>query len=139
MDNLTPEQRRKNMQNVKSRDTKPEITLRKILWSKGIRYRKNKKDVLGKPDICITKYKIAIFCDSDFWHGKLYKENKSIPKTNQEYWLPKLERNIARDTYVTNELINQGWVVFRFWESEIKKNAEDCIQQVLEYISAITT
>jgi len=138
MDNLTPEQRKKNMQNIKNKDTKPEIILRKMLWSKGIRYRKNIKNVLGKPDICIKKYKLAIFCDSDFWHGRLYKENKSIPKINQGYWIPKLERNIARDTYVSDELLKQGWTVFRFLESDIKKNAGYCVEQILEYLKAYT-
>ena len=97
MDNLTREQRKKNMQNIRSKNTKPELLLRKALWTKGIRYRLHAKDIIGKPDIYIKKYKIAIFVDSDFWHGRLYKEGKAIPKSNQDYWIPKLERNILRD------------------------------------------
>jgi DNA mismatch endonuclease (patch repair protein) len=101
MDNLTIEQRKKNMRNIKSKDTKPELLLRKALWSKGIRYRLHGKDIFGKPDIYIKSKKIAIFVDSDFWHGKLYKEGKAIPKSNQEYWISKLERNIERDKKIT--------------------------------------
>lgn len=127
MDNLTPEQRKKNMQNIKSKDTKPELLLRKALWNQGIRYRLHGKTIFGKPDIYIKSKKIAIFVDSDFWHGRLYLEGRSIPKSNQDYWIPKLERNIERDKLVNQTLEKQGWVVLRFWESEIKKEIEKCI------------
>jgi DNA mismatch endonuclease (patch repair protein) len=103
MDILTPEQRKKNMQNIKSKNTKHEIKFRKALWRKGIRYRLNVKDVYGKPDVCIKNKKIAIFIDSEFWHGKYLLEGK-IPKTNQEFWIKKLNRNIKRDKEVNGVL-----------------------------------
>jgi len=126
MDVLTVEQRKKNMKSIKSKDTKVELILRKTLWKKGYRYRKNYSKVKGKPDICFPKIKLAIFCDSDFWHGKKLLEGIE-PKTNQEYWIPKLKRNIERDKEVNKYLQQNGWTVLRFWEDEIKKNLEQCI------------
>ncbi len=135
MDNLTPEQRKKNMQNIKSKNTKPEMLLRKKLFQCGLRYRIHGKDIVGKPDIYIKSKKIAIFIDSDFWHGRLYKEGKSIPKTNQDYWIPKLERNIKRDIEVTEKLQSDGWTVIRFWETNIKKNLDECADKVLSQLN----
>lgn len=130
MDNLTPEQRKKNMRAVKSIDTKIELILRKALWSKGYRYRKNYKKLPGKPDIVFTKYKIAVFCDSEFWHGKNYEESTSRIGTNSDYWKQKIKRNIERDKEV-NELLNkEGWTVLRFWEKEIKKELDNCLKQI---------
>jgi len=136
MDNLTPEQRRKNMQNIKSKDTKPEILFRKALWKHNIRYRIHVKDVIGKPDICIKSKKVAIFIDSEFWHGKQYLEGK-IPKSNQEYWIPKLKRNIERDKKVNAALQQAGWKVFRFWEKEIYKNLDQLVSDVITYLNSI--
>ncbi len=133
MDNLTPAQRKKNMQRIRSKDTKPEIRFCKALWARGIRYRKNVKDVIGKPDVCIKSKKIAIFIDSEFWHGKMYLEGK-VPKSNQDYWIPKLERNIQRDKEVNKTLKLQGWKIFRFWEKDIKKNLDACLNEVENYI-----
>ena len=96
MDDLTPEQRRKNMQAIKSKDTSIEIALRKALWNQGIRYRKNYKALPGKPDIAITKYKIAVFCDSDYWHGYDWENRSQRIKSNRDYWIPKIERNMKR-------------------------------------------
>lgn len=135
MDNLTPEQRKKNMQNIRSKDTKPELILRKELWQKGIRYRIHGKGIFGKPDIYLKGRKIAIFVDSDFWHGRLYKEGKAIPKSNQDYWIPKLERNIARDEEVTNTLKSEGWIVLRYWESDIKKELARCTDEILKVVN----
>lgn len=135
MDNLTPEQRKKNMQNIKSKNTKPEMLLRIKLFKSGLRYRIHGKDVFGKPDIYIKSKKIAIFIDSDFWHGRLYIEGKSIPKTNQGYWIPKLERNIKRDIEVTEKLQSDGWTVIRFWETDIKKNLDECADTVLSQLN----
>lgn len=137
MDNLTIEQRKLNMRNIRSKNTKPELSLRRELWSKGIRYRLHGKNIFGKPDIYIKKYKIAIFVDSDFWHGRLYQEGKSIPKTNQEYWIPKLERNISRDIEVNKRLKEQGWIVLRYWESEIKTKVNDCVNEILEMVNLL--
>ena len=99
MDVLTPEQRRKNMQHIKSKDTTIEVALRRALWKKGYRYRKNYKKLPGKPDIVLTKYKIAIFCDSEFFHGKDWKIKKSklLNSKNSEYWISKIEKNMKRD------------------------------------------
>lgn len=135
MDDLTPEQRKKNMQAIRSKDTTIELTLRKALWRKGIRYRKNYKGLIGKPDIVITKYRIVVFCDSDFWHGYDWENRKSRIKSNQEYWIPKIERNMKRDKEVTEVLVEQGWIVLRFWEHSIRKNLESCLDDIEDAVS----
>lgn len=128
---LTPEQRRKNMQAVKSKDTKIEVMLAKLLYGKGLRYRKNNKSVFGKPDFTFKKYKIAIFCDGDFWHGKDWEIRKYDHKTNQAFWFNKIEKNIQRDIVVNRKLEDEGWTVLRFWGSEIKKNPGKCVEIIL--------
>lgn len=135
MDDLTPEQRKKNMQAIRSKDTTIELALRKALWQKGIRYRKNYKGLIGKPDIVITKYRIVVFCDSDFWHGYDWDNRKSRIKSNQEYWIPKIERNMKRDKEVTAVLVEQGWIVLRFWEHSIRKNLESCLDDIEDAVS----
>ena len=137
MDNHTPEQRRKNMQAIKSKDTSIEQILRKALWSRGIRYRKNYKVLVGKPDIAITKYKIAIFCDSEFWHGKDFDEKTCRIGTNRTYWTAKIKRNIERDKEVTSSLQQDGWIVLRFWEKEIRKETDLCIERILTSIEGV--
>lgn len=137
MDNLTNEQRHKNMSHIKSNDTSIEILLRKSLWHEGIRYRKNFNILPGCPDIAITKYKIAIFCDGEFWHGKNWDKRKQTLKTNREYWIPKIERNITRDNKIEKELENMGWVVLRFWGNEITKKLDECISEIKETIYEI--
>lgn len=134
MDDLTPEQRRKNMQAIKSRDTTIEIMLRKALWHRGVRYRKNYKRLPGKPDIVITKHKIAIFCDSDYWHGYDWENRNQRIKSNREYWIPKIERNMARDKQVNEILATQGWKVLRFWEWQIRKHLDDCVETIVSTI-----
>ena len=133
MDDLTPEQRRKNMQHIRSKDTSIEIKLRKALWHEGIRYRKNYKALPGKPDIAITKYRIAIFCDSSFWHGRDYEIKKPIG-TNRKYWDAKIRRNMERDKEVNGLLKSMEWTVLRFWDEEINKELESCIKEVKEAI-----
>ena len=133
MDDLTPEQRRKNMQHIRSKDTSIEIKLRKALWHKGIRYRKNYKALPGKPDIAITKYRIAIFCDSSFWHGRDFDKKKPVD-TNHEYWDSKIKKNMKRDLDVNRQLKEMGWLVLRFWDIEINKQLEMCVNTVLEGI-----
>ena len=123
---MTPEQRRKNMQAIKNKDSKIELLLRKELWSRGIRYRKNSIKVFGKPDIVFIGKKIAVFCDSEFWHGYNWGERKKDFKSHQEFWIPKIERNIERDKEVTEKLKLEGWTVLRFWGNEIKKNTTRC-------------
>ena len=133
-DDLTPEQRRRNMQAIKSKDTTIELALRKALWSKGIRYRKNCKTLIGKPDIAITKYKIAVFCDSEYWHGFDWENRNRKIKSNREYWIPKIERNMARDKEVNAALEQEGWTVIRFWERQIRKELDGCVNEILTAI-----
>lgn len=136
MDNLTKEQRRKNMQNIKSQDTKIEVKLRKALWKKGFRYRKNDKKLPGKPDIVLTKYKIAIFCDSEFFHGKDWEVLKPRLEKgeNSQFWIRKIAKNRERDDEVNKRLLFQGWTVIRFWGKEIMKNVEECVQVIEEAV-----
>ena len=114
------------MRRIKSKDTSIEILLRKELWKRGLRYRKNVKDVFGKPDIVFKGKKLAVFADSEFWHGKYLMEGKYIPKTNTEFWVEKIERNIERDKEVNQKLKDDGWKVLHFWESDIRKNVASC-------------
>ena len=136
MDTHTAEQRHKNMQAVKCKDTKIEVLLRKELWSRGIRYRKNAKDVFGKPDIAFKGKKVAVFCDSEFFHGKDWEVLKPRLEAgnNAEYWVPKISRNRERDEEVNKELLFLGWTVIRFWGKEIKKNTDECIKVIEETI-----
>ena len=133
-DDLTPEQRRRNMQAIHSKATTIELLLRKALWERGVRYRKNYKKLIGKPDIAITKYKIAVFCDSDYWHGYDWENRNQRIKSNRDYWVPKIERNMARDREVTEALQRDGWLVLRFWEWQIRKHLSECVESVLQAI-----
>lgn len=139
MDDLTPEQRRKNMQAIRSKDTSIEVALRNALWHRGIRYRKNYKRLPGKPDIVITKHRIAVFCDSDYWHGYDWENRHKRIKSNREYWIPKIERNMQRDKEVTARLQREGWTVLRFWEWQIKKHLDTCVDVVIKTITEIST
>lgn len=122
----TPEQISFNMQQVKNKDSKIEILLRKELWSRGIRYRKNVTRIYGKPDIAFIGKKVAVFCDSEFWHGYNWEERKNDFKSHQEFWIPKIERNMQRDAEVNAKLEAEGWTVIRFWGKDIKKNTAAC-------------
>jgi len=126
MDNHSEEQRRKNMQAVKNKDSKIEVMLRKELWKRGLRYQKNSKKVFGKPDIVFIGKKVAVFCDSEFWHGYDWENRKNDIKSRREFWIPKIERTIQRDREVTERLQSEGWIVLRFWGKEIKKNVSEC-------------
>ena len=136
MDNLTKEQRHKNMKNIKSKDTKIEVVLRKELWHRGYRYRKNYNELPGKPDIVLTKQKIVIFCDSEFFHGKDWEVLKPrLEKgNNANYWLKKIERNITRDQEINQQLNFLGWTVVHFWGKEILNNTDECIKVIEETI-----
>ena len=129
-DILTEEQRKRAMQSVKSKDTYIEVALRKALWNKGYRYRKNYGKITGNPDIVFVSKKIAIFCDSDFWHGYDWDNRKFDFKSSREFWWPKIERNIERDKEVNDILRKSGWTVLRFWGHEIRKSLEDCLNIV---------
>lgn len=139
MDDLSPEQRSKNMRHIRSKDTEIELILRKALWREGIRYRKNYNKLPGKPDIAITKYKIAIFCDGEFFHGKDWDQLQVKLKNsnNSEYWLKKIQRNITRDYEVEQAIRAQGWIVLRFWGKDIKKDVSMCVKAIKEAIQYV--
>lgn len=126
----TPEQISYNMKQIKNKDSQIELLLRKELWSRGLRYRKNSSKVFGHPDIVFIGKKIAVFCDSEFWHGYDWNNRKNDIKTRQEFWIPKIERTIQRDIEVTEKLQSEGWLVLRFWGKEIKRNCSDCADQI---------
>ena len=134
MDILTPEERRKRMQAIKSKATKDEIRLAKALWDLGYRYRKNNKTVFGKPDLTFKSQKVAIFVDSEFFHGHDWANYKHRIKSNQEFWHKKIERNIQRDIEVNDHLRNAGWTVLRFWSANIKKNLGDVIAEIEKHV-----
>lgn len=132
MDKFGPEVRSKIMQSIKGKSTKIEVILAKALWHKGIRYRKNDRSVFGTPDISIKKYKIAIFVDGEFWHGKDWNENRI--DTNKDFWNRKIKNNIARDELVNKTLGEQGWTVLRFWEKDVKNELGSCIDSIISII-----
>lgn len=131
---VVSEERHRLMSKIRGKDTKPEIILRKYLWSKGVRYRKNYKLLPGKPDIAITKNKVAVFCDSEFFHGKDWEKQRAKVErgANSDYWVKKISRNIERDKQKDKELRDLGWTVIHLWSKEIEKNPEECCQIILE-------
>ena len=135
-DVLTKELRLKNMKFIRGRDILFVFILRKSLWAKGYRYRKNYKKLPGNPDIVLTKYKIAIFCDGEFFHGKDWEVLKPrLEKSNNsEFWISKISRNRERDDEVNKRLLFEGWTVIRFWGDDIKKHTDECVKVVEEAI-----
>jgi DNA mismatch endonuclease (patch repair protein) len=129
MDNLTKEHRHKNMQNIRSKDSKIEILMRSELHKKGLRFRKHYKNLIGKPDIVFVKARVVVFLDSCFFHMCPYHYVQ--PKSNKSYWLPKLKRNKERAKEVNKTLRKDGWKVIRFWEHQIKKDVEKCINKIV--------
>lgn len=127
---ITKEQITRNMRSNKSKDTKPELMLRKELWSRGMRYRKNYKALPGKPDMVFLRAKLAVFVDGKMWHGYDWEHQKNDFKSNRDFWIPKIERNIERDLKVNQILNEQGWQVVRFWDFEIKKNVVACADKI---------
>ena len=121
--------RSENMRRIKAKDTKIERLLAKAMWNAGLRYRKNCKDIFGKPDFCFKGKKIAIFCDSEFWHGKKFLEGERF-KTNSDFWEEKITRNIERDREVNEQLKREGWTVLRFWGNDIEKNTYVCLKKI---------
>lgn len=134
MDVLTKEQRRRNMQNIHSRDTTIELLLRKALWHKGVRFRVHDKRIIGKPDISIKKYKLAVFCDGDFWHGNCSSRKVG---TNTQYWEQKIQRNRERDLEQTIMLRDAGWTVLRYWGTDIKNNPDSIADDIIKVIDNI--
>lgn len=131
----TTKKRSKIMSKIRGKNTKPELIFRKALWKKGVRYRIDNKKLPGKPDVSIQKYKLAVFIDGEFWHGYNWDERKDSIKSNRDFWVPKIERNIQRDREVNRLLMDTGYTVFRFWEKEIKNDLNKCIYDVLVYIA----
>ena len=131
------EERHKIMSRIRGKDTKPEIILRKYLWSKGLRYRKNYKALPGRPDIAITTSKVAIFCDSEFFHGKDWDKQRSKIEngSNSDYWVKKICRNIERDKQKDKQLNEMGWTVIHFWSKDIEKSPENCYQIIISKLS----
>lgn len=132
---VTP-QRSHTMSRIHGKDTHIETILRKELWKRGIRYRKNYKALPGRPDIAITKYKIAIFCDSEFFHGKDWDTLKlKLSKgNNPDYWIPKIMRNMQRDRENDQVLRSWGWTIIHFWGKQIQKDPAACVEQIQEMI-----
>jgi len=121
--------RSENMSRIKAKNTTIEMILRKELWKRGLRYRLHDKKIVGKPDIVFRRKKIVIFCDSEFWHGKKFLEGE-IPKKNNDFWVKKLTRNIERDKEVTKQLQNEGWLVLRYWEKDIRSKTASIADEI---------
>ncbi len=132
-----PETTHRIMSAIRSKDTRPELALRHALWQRGMRYRVAVKTLPGKPDIVFTRAKIAIFCDGDYWHGHNWAL-RGIPSLEDElagyseYWQKKIKNNIMRDKENTSKLEDAGWTVLRFWESDIKKNLDKCVDEIIQ-------
>ena len=129
----------KRMANVKLKKGMAETMVAKALWNKGIRYRRNYKRLPGSPDIAITKFKLAIFIDGEFWHGEDWENRKTKLKSNRDYWIEKIEENMARDRKNDNLLQVDGWTVIHFWEKDIKKNIDICVEKIMETINYISS
>ena len=131
----TTKERSSQMAKIKAKNTKPEMLLRKKLHSEGIRFRLYNKKLSGTPDISISKYRLAIFVDGEFWHGRNWDQKKENIKSNRDFWIPKIERNIQRDSECNQLLESQGYKVFRFWESDVKYDLEGCVSFIRAWIS----
>lgn len=130
----TTEKRSKMMSSIRGKNTKPELRFRQELWKKGVRYRVNSRQLPGRPDVSIKKYRLAIFIDGEFWHGYNWDERKNSIKSNREFWIPKIERNMQRDREVNHSLYEMGYTVFRFWSMEIKQDVNQCVRDILVYL-----
>ena len=129
----TPEIR-KRMSKVRLKNGKAETVLAKRLWHEGYRYRRNYKKLPGSPDIALTTYRVAVFVDGEFWHGENWDERKAKLKHNREYWIEKIEENMARDKRVDSQLQEMGWATVHFWEKQVLKHTDECLQIVLELL-----
>lgn len=132
------EQISKRMQAVKAKDSKAELLLRATLWQAGYRYRKHYAKLPGTPDVVLPKYKIVVFCDGDFWHGRDWERRKLDFKSNQDFWIAKIERNMERDREKDEALRSLGWVPLHFWEKDILKRPLDCLKSLEELITSVS-
>jgi DNA mismatch endonuclease, patch repair protein len=137
MEKITKEQRSRVMASIRSNGTKIELLLGKAIWAKGHRYRKNDKSLPGTPDFTMKRYKLAIFCDGEFWHGKNWESKKLRIQNNRDFWISKIERNMTRDIRVNEELKAKGWTVVRFWEDDIRKHLDTAVNKIDETILLI--
>ncbi|GGH18081.1 very short patch repair endonuclease [Sphingobacterium alkalisoli] len=126
----TSTQRSYTMSRIKSKNSKPELLLRKALWAKNIRFRLHDKSLHGRPDIVIKKYKLAIFVDGEFWHGFDWKKNRERIKSNRLFWIPKIERNMQKDERTNRALRDMGYTVFRFWSQDVLKSLPKVLNQI---------
>lgn len=133
----TPEHIRNNMKAIHQSGSRIEKLLQAHLWKRGLRYRKNYRSIIGKPDIAFPKYKLAVFCDSEFWHGYNWEQTKDRFHANKEFWITKIENNIARDRIVNKELSKEGWIVIRFWGKQIIHDPEWCVNLIEAEITRI--
>lgn len=133
----TSPKRSKIMSKIRGKNTKPELAFRKALWAMGYRYRIDYKKLIGRPDILLKKHKTAIFIDGEFWHGYNWEERNTKIKSNREFWIAKIERNMQRDNEVNQELQRLGYTVFRFWQKEIDLNLEGCLKTVLNHLQKL--
>lgn len=124
----------KRMSHVRLKRGEAEVTLAKALWRNGVHYRYNYKNLPGSPDIAITRYKIAIFIDGEFWHGYDWENRKQRLRCNRDYWIEKIEENMARDARNDALLKDMGWKVIHFWEKEVKKGLEACVETVFSIL-----
>ena len=129
----TPEIR-KRMSEVRLKNGKAETILAKRLWHEGYRYRRNYKKLPGSPDIALTTYRVAVFVDGEFWHGENWEERKAKFKHNREYWIEKIEENMARDKRVDNQLHEMGWTTVHFWEKQVLKHTDECVDIIINQI-----
>ena len=131
----TTKSRSKQMSRIRGKDTKPEMSFRKALYKEGVRFRVHSKKLLGSPDVSNVSKKFVVFIDGEFWHGDKWEEKRNQIKTNREFWIPKIERNMQRDREVTAAYEQKGFKVFRFWDKEVKKNVDGCVALVLGYLN----
>ena len=131
---MTDAQRSYNMSRIRGKDTSIEKALSRALWHRGLRFQKNSSSVYGHPDISVKKYKVAIFCDGDFWHGYDWENRKDAIKSRREYWIPKIERNIAKDEETNHILSAMGYKVIRIWEYEIRNDIDDVVAMIMRAI-----
>jgi DNA mismatch endonuclease, patch repair protein len=122
------------MSRIKGRDTRPEVQLRSLLHRRGFRFRLHSKDLPGKPDIILPRYRTVIFVHGCFWHRHSGCKNATLPTTRREFWLAKLEGNVARDAKNQRALEEEGWTVIVVWECELETNAEDVLENVVRDI-----